>query len=205
MTGADRECLPSEVCVLCEAQHAVLPHGDLIDANKALRTTSNFVVMPALGPLSVGHVMAVTREHSTGLLQATPRILSEYETLSGDLRDYCAVRGLSLLEAEHGGAGQSQLGPCVAHTHIHLLPGHGQLVDVLSGEYPAAAESWARHASAYMWLRNGGTTFIHNAEHARGQALRRALAGAIGVEVWDWAIDPAWETISETVAFWIQP
>lgn len=191
-----------EDCPFCDTLGTDRTIAGPVDINERLRTTRHFIVIPALGPLVLGHALAVTREHSSGLLHCSLEVRSDYEAIALQLRSHCAKQGLSLLEAEHGGPGQIYRGPCIAHTHIHLLPGWGEYVDAFSETLPTIAVEQLDLCTAYISLRNAEDIRLHDASSAPGQQLRRTLAERAGIEVWDWALDAKLDLITATSGFW---
>lgn len=100
-----------------------------------------------------------------------------------------------MLEAEHGGASP---GPCIDHTHVHVIPGLGSAIDLLQSAdlQPQSGEP------GYIWLRAGNVERLYLGTGVRGQFLRRSIAGWKGIEDWDWAVAPKLTDVQATISFW---
>src|ERR1035438_7374890 len=68
-------------CPLCCAiDDRPLFIGD-VNVNTILGHSGNFVIIPALGPLVVGHVLVVSSQHAEGLRYLTPEVQQNYKRL----------------------------------------------------------------------------------------------------------------------------
>jgi diadenosine tetraphosphate (Ap4A) HIT family hydrolase len=191
-------------CALCTAADGVTPDHFPAPVNRVLLCTEHFVVVPALGPLVPGHALVVGRRHAGGLLTTADRVQTDYQRLAARLRAHCVTLGAELLELEHGGATAGGRGPCIDHTHVHLLPGLGHCLDVLEGRLPRLTDAPRDTAPfrPYMWLRNAGAESWYDAAQAIGQEARRAIGHALHLDDWDWAVNPGWQTVEETIDYW---
>ncbi len=117
-------------CVFCEA----LTNRKSALENTELLGSQHFVVIPALGPLTVGHAMIVSRKHYPSLASLGATGLSEYQDLVNQLRRSAPSLLGSSLEAEHGGTHLDPAGACIAHAHINLVPSSDHLADMLDGK-----------------------------------------------------------------------
>lgn len=107
-------------CTLCAVVDAG-PEGRRPVYDRHLVTSEALVIIPALGPVSPGHVMAVSRAHVANLASMTPAEVSEYNDLIRELSRNRACGLDHLLEAEHGGAERERAGACMTHVHIDLI------------------------------------------------------------------------------------
>ncbi|MCQ9181272.1 hypothetical protein KMT30_19930 [Streptomyces sp. IBSBF 2953] len=192
-------------CELCTAAQGVTPRHFPQPVNRVLLRSRHFVVVPALGPLVPGHALVVGRRHAGGLLTTARRVQTDYAELAALLRAHCALRGQDLLELEHGGATQGGRGPCIDHTHVHLLPGLSHCIGVLDGRLPrldAPPRPTAAVERPYLWVRNATEARWYDATRAIGQEARRAIGRALQIDDWDWAVSPGWETVKETIGYW---
>src|SRR5215471_12439458 len=115
-----------ETCALCRAADGKQLVIDGVNMNTILGRSGAFLIVPALGPLVVGHVLVVSAKHKAGLRYLTSADQQDYERLRVQVRSYCKKFGDTLLEAEHGARDTSVRGPCIRHTHVHILPGLGE-------------------------------------------------------------------------------
>lgn len=191
-------------CRLCDAQN----HKALKDKvyNRRLFETQHFVIIPALGPLVVGHVMVVSRCHIPSLLSAGSRIRNDYDHLMALLRTIPPYRDNDLLEAEHGALSGNSGGACIEHAHVNIFPKLGRYSAMFDGTYPIAGSSDAFPKRApdfpYVLLRGSSGFRIYDATSAGSQAIRRGLCGLLGLPDWDWRVEPNLELIEQTVALW---
>jgi diadenosine tetraphosphate (Ap4A) HIT family hydrolase len=192
-------------CPLCTAGRGTPLFEDGVNVNKILAGGNGFFVVPALGPLVLGHVLVISASHTEGLLYLSPDTRQRYATLSRVIRAYCAHRGTTVLEAEHGARHNSVRGPCIRHTHIHVLPGLGDLTHIFDERKDLDAVSTSDISSlgdTYLWIGNGIAQRLYRARNAAGQEIRRTVGGHLGVESWDWAVTPNTRLISSTIEYW---
>jgi diadenosine tetraphosphate (Ap4A) HIT family hydrolase len=200
---------PGKNCRLCNVLHNPFQFdsGELRPCDTILFKTTNFVLLPSIGPLVCGHAMVVSRMHYSSLASMPQEAIREYEELAQMLFRLPEISG-NLLEAEHGSTRECPAGACVVHTHIHLLPGfmkhHGFLDSSLPviGTFPNLA---AIHgvSQPYILLRgNLGEAVMFAADSVPTQAIRRVLCDRLGQSDWDWRVEPRNGLIEETVGFW---
>jgi len=194
-SAAARDGTEDDHCVFCDAMAA--DPGERAVEDQVLAEHGDLVLMPTVGPLVAGHALIVTATHTEGLWHSSPTLIRQYRAFVRDLRGRAAERGDSLLEVEHGGRSLNGRMPCIAHTHVHVLPGLGHLVDVLE------RSSLSRGIEpSYFWVSDGTDEFTYGATGAPSQLLRRAVADALGLEHWDWALMPPDGLLAATVEYW---
>ena len=151
--------------------------------------------------------MVVSRKHFVSLASMPLEAVQEYEKMVQMFFKLPEV-GRNLLEAEHGSTDKCDAGACVAHTHIHLLPGLAEQSDFFDGALHVAGtfngfSQLRGYGKPYILLRaNLGTTKIFHAEDVPTQAIRRMLCDRLGQPNWDWRTDPRDAIIGQTVNFW---
>src|SRR5689334_20504053 len=121
----------TESCPFC----AVLEGRSRERYDTVLAEASSFIVLPALGALQVGHVIAVTRQHTPNLLGSGDAVLQDYDALLASIRGREPYRD-SLLEAEHGASKNRRAGACIDHTHVNLIPNLGSLAGLVCNALP---------------------------------------------------------------------
>lgn len=172
--------------------------------DRPLSVLPNLYVIPALGPLVVGHVLVVARSHIVGI-RASPStaVLTDYETLAMSMRHRCEVAGLTLLELEHGSSHAHSSGPCIEHAHVHMLPGIADQSDLFAATFPAIeSSSSALRGISYFWVRTRANVVAYDATGARRQEPRILLAERLGLPSWDWLAAPNYAKIRKTISFW---
>lgn len=151
--------------------------------------------------------MVVSRMHFSSLASMPQEAIREYENMVQIFFRLPQIGG-NLLEAEHGSTPNCHAGACVAHTHIHLLPGFMKHHDFLNGRLQVVEtfpdlNSILGFSQPYILLRaNLGNAVIFGADSVPTQTIRRVLCDRLGETNWDWRTDPRNELIEETVAFW---
>lgn len=169
------------------------------EADRAILETDTYWMMAALGPLVLGHALLVTKHHGRGLLHEPTPTRAAYRRLAQRLRGLPALGRRGLLEVEHGGATTGRPGPCISHTHIHLLPGLGHLGGIFDAHLP---RSDIVSESSYIWTSDGTSSRLYNAERLPGQGMRRIFAQSLEVEDWDWLLCPNIPLVRRSRSFW---
>ena len=194
-------------CRLCNALRNPFTSGEIRPCDTVLFKGTKFVLLPAIGPLVRGHAMLVSRNHYPSLAAMPDEAIREYEGMIQNFFRLPRISG-NLLEAEHGSTADCHAGACVAHTHIHLMPGFAEHRDILDGSLPNAGTlsdltSIQRIKHPYIYLRaNLGEVAVFDSTSVPTQAIRRSLCGRLGQANWDWRTDPRDDLIHETIAFW---
>jgi diadenosine tetraphosphate (Ap4A) HIT family hydrolase len=191
-------------CPLCHAvqNQSIFMSG--INVNAILGGSDNFLIVPALGPLVVGHVLAISTEHTAGLQYLSAEVQQRYKRLSVKLRQYCVQFGDSVLEAEHGAHDGSIRGPCIRHTHIHILPGLGNAAGIFDKRptLEGARRSSSNSVDSYLWINDGNCDAVYDASRVIGQEIRQAVGEYLRIDDWDWAINPKTALIGLTIEYW---
>jgi len=191
-------------CPLCRAANGISLFENGVNVNTILGASGNFLIVPALGPLVVGHVLVISATHTEGLRFLPAKMQRRYELLSGELRAYCARLGDTVLEAEHGARNGSVRGPCIRHTHIHIMPSLGDAASIFDdrGDLEVVRSSASSPLGPYLWISNGSREKVYDASRAIGQEVRRTVGEHVGVDDWDWAVNPKTELIARTKEYW---
>ena len=94
--------------------------------NTLIAKSENFLLIPCIGPMVVGHAIVVSRNHHPSLASMGSNAIAEYDQFVKEL-----TRGTTdWLEFEHGATNDNCAGACVVHTHIHLVPGLSSYVTI---------------------------------------------------------------------------
>jgi len=171
--------------------------------------SQNFVVLPSVGPLTLGHVLVVSREHCTSLSSMGFAALREYDSL----RKYVArMDGLykgNLLQAEHGAASDKRGGTCIVHAHVNWLPQSARFSRIIEGVLPKipgirGVSSLTNVSGPYIMVRvDGSRPKVYDATNSPSQLVRRLICESSGRDDWDWATSPNILLIQETVEHWM--
>ena len=193
-----------EACPLCLAvsDHPLSLRG--INANTILGRNEEFIIVPALGPLVIGHVLAISAAHTDGLKYLQASVQRSYEELSVKIHRYCRDLGDTVLEAEHGARSTSLRGPCIRHTHVHILPRLGTATTLFENKHNLSTVDGERlnATDSYLWVSNGRHIRTYDASRIVGQQIRQTIGNYLKVDDWDWAVNPKAELITSTIAYW---
>ena len=179
--------------------------NDWIDASASpfdtfLRQSPIVNLMPALGMLAPGYLLATTTEHllSTAYLGAAglAALANEVDALVGELADTFGP----YLTFEHGSCPES--GSCIEHAHVHLIPAADELRQII-----LTSRRWRKlgtiadladlAGTEYGLLQIDGDYFV-DTEPFPSQWIRQVVAGFVGAPVWDWALDSGWANLKTT-------
>lgn len=199
-----------EDCDLCSAVYDGLGADPSRIYNNVLATYNRFLVLPAVGPLTLGHVMVVSRSHYPNLRSMGEPALRDYNQLINSI--CCRVpmyHRSGLVEAEHGSREDEMSGGCIVHSHIHLLPGVADQLRRLYTErdefkmQTSGLETIKDVAPPYSWVRYGEeSALIYRVRELPAQAFRRLVALRLQIEGWDWAAFQRLPLIRQTIKLW---
>lgn len=168
---------------------------------------SQFVVLPTLAPLSVGHILVLPIKHLTSFAELAA---------AGQLARSVLTEVLAKVEHrfgpcvcfEHGTLRPSADGGCsVSHAHVHVVPVSSTPVFPDFAAFKRA-ETWkkvvilAAGRQGYIYLRwVDGETFCAPVDDLPSQTMRRWLAQELGVQRWDWRSSGADELLHPTIGW----
>jgi diadenosine tetraphosphate (Ap4A) HIT family hydrolase len=194
-------------CSLCQnvdLEGAMNPTGTEFD--RVLLRGPHAVLVPTLGMLVPGYLMAVTTRHLTsfGALGSDclanivgPWVTSTLSHLGQTFSEY--------LVFEHGaGDVGAARGGCVVHAHLHLIPGDRRLLEMVlnDGEWveTAALSDMASHATdGYAFVSQGERAWYIPRPTFPGQWIRRRVAEWAGrPHEWDWGAFPHKDNLAAT-------
>jgi diadenosine tetraphosphate (Ap4A) HIT family hydrolase len=167
----------------------------------------DFIVIPAVGPLSLGHVMIVSRTHLPNLGAMSRESIAEYEKLVGAVCSRLGVPRHTVLEAEHGSHVDDAGGACISHVHVNVIPEMAQYAEMFTHVLPPLP---VRHdltdlldkKAPYILLRNSESAKLHDATGVPSQLIRRRIFELLGRDDWDWGAYPAIGLIERTIELW---
>lgn len=198
---------PAVQCRLCAAiADASNLGGARHPENTLLIETPHFIVVPALGPLTFGHILVISKRHVP-----SAAVLSKAEDADLDKLLTRLARnarfGSRFLEFEHGSTDNESGGASVIHAHIHWLPMTDHLISVPRGllpKIPVKSRGQLRgYKGPYIYLRSAKTFDAYEAPNLCSQYLRRLLAKGLGSPtIWNWRRSPRMRMIHETIRNW---
>ncbi|MFG2312881.1 hypothetical protein ACGFS9_30040 [Streptomyces sp. NPDC048566] len=173
--------------------------------NDPLMRSGSALAIPAVGSLVPGYLLALPLRHvpNASLLPSSER---------GDFADFVlsvntclsAVYSRPVTMFEHGGCASDPLdSSCIAHAHVHLVPG----VYDLAGATPGRVEkyrSWADFIDSapegpYLACTDAGGTVWKFPDLRQPQFYRQVVAKCLHIaDRWDYAVHPEWANIRQT-------
>ena len=116
---ADLSDLSCEFCLRLGRSNPNRPWFDFFE----LGGSESFVVVAALGALTPGHIMIVSRRHVERLADLALAELIEVDDVAGEwLSKLVDNWGCSVFFFEHGGRSETGERACIAHAHLQMLP-----------------------------------------------------------------------------------
>jgi len=176
---------------------------------RILLESGPFVVVPSLGPLTVGHVLIVPREHYLSVGGLPPRLMEQLASVYLAVWDFLEDKFGQCMAFEHGCAeGGKRGGACVDHAHVHLLPAGCALAQRLEaiGRPGVIADltelaQWHADGEAYLFYESRDRVKrVWSVGAIPSQLLRMLIAGELGVgDRWDWRADFGIGTFRSTI------
>jgi diadenosine tetraphosphate (Ap4A) HIT family hydrolase len=169
--------------------------------------SSELVVIPAVGPICVGHVMVVSKQHLSNLASFSESQSEEYEALIASISKLPGYSRENLLEAEHGSSSSESGGSCINHLHVNLIPGFGAFGSLFDDQLPKIStandlKQVKPSTAPYIFLRGAGMQRVYDARGVPSQLIRRALFDKLGRTDWDWAVFPHLDIVKKTLQLW---
>jgi diadenosine tetraphosphate (Ap4A) HIT family hydrolase len=154
----------------------------------------NVSMVPALGMLMPGYLLAVTNEHITSFAQLGKGNLTEVNKSMQDYQDYLATFFGTYVRIEHGSDNIIECGSggCIDHAHQHLVPDL-EVSNFIQGKLPWQQLSCYEDIAdfrghPYIYLGKLGLHFVVADPKLPGQWTRRQIAEVMGLDNWDWAL-----------------
>ncbi|MGA7578811.1 MAG: HIT domain-containing protein [Desulfobaccales bacterium] len=194
-------------CPLCSVLKSSGSVKSAESCNTILLESNKFVVLSSIGPLTIGHVMVVSRGHYDSLSSMGIESIREYEDLYETISLTSFYKNKGILEVEHGATEDYCAGACVTHTHIHLIPSLSNYDNIFEGILARIPlnklTDLSRIRKPYLLIRATGRPIrLYEAFDLPCQAIRRALCRVLGRDDWDWKIYPHYDLIDRTIEIW---
>lgn len=196
---ADREA--SEFKCVCPA---------ILD--RTVLSTPRFRVVAGLGAFRAPYFLVVPVRHVLSFAALTRAELLEADEVLTVLLAKFAYAGVRLVNFEHGSSGSNPSGGCIAHAHLHVMASDVYLRKDLQSEFKTVDVSMLStlsdlaHGVSYLyWHEPEASPIFIETESIRlpSQYFRRCIAAKTnGVDVWDWAVQPACDLVVKTLDMW---
>ena len=203
MTNRYPSCLQKEACPLCAEINGIPEHDQYKPVappelpKRILYSSENFIVIPALGPLSEGHLLLLTRDHYLNLSQIPSVLFAELSLLISFLKKVLTYTYGPTILFEHGPISESRkAGCCITHAHIHLLPLKNDIESQLSSDFERNEATGIGDLTtqeqliSYIYYENQiGESYIYEVnDNLPSQYVRQIIAQSIGKpEIWNWS------------------
>ena len=173
--------------------------------NQILYENDRFVIIPSIGPFTVGHVLVVPKIHIISLFNSPVDIINDYQVFINDITSKMAIFSAELLEIEHGSTNTINAGASIQHSHIHLIPGYGFLENILEDKFKVIKSKnniigLSRINKPYVYIR--GSTRISKLYLVGAlpqQYMRKVLFNQYGRNDWNWKKYPNLNIIKKTI------
>lgn len=192
-------------CKLCGIIPNPFSFGDLRPCDTPFHTSKSFLTTPALAPLCLGHGMIISRQHFASLLSMDFYLRAEFETICSALSEVWPNQ--SLIFAEHGASLADETGPCIAHTHVNVIPyvpDNLLLLESYGHKLIAAGalEFFPKMRDSYFLIGRNGNWFLYDTENAPSQYIRQLLFRHYNLPHWDWRLFRNEELERKTLKEW---
>ncbi len=189
-------------CCLCnEIETGIFPaeYAAVYGVDKRICFESdNFIVIPSVSPLAIGHTMLLPKQHYTSIMACPKEMKDEALTLIDSLYANLSDRFGQLFLFEHGVGRLDDVACGINHAHLHFVPlpenisngiiekviqqlgttGVTTLNDLYNAKY---------HADAYIMMGNRFNSMQKIvSDHIPSQLVRKLIAGRLNNKTWDW-------------------
>lgn len=134
--------------------------------SRLLGQTENLAVIADLSPLTLGHILILSRQHYLNFAQVVEAYPFEITTLLNLLRPQYVQTFGRMTILEHGSAENMVNGACITHAHLHLLPISRQAVDETiesDGLHWTPAQPSSRNCAFHRLINCSNTLFRRTA------------------------------------------
>lgn len=190
-------------CTFCD----VMPDPQsAFDVNQSIDSTG-VSIMPTIGMMLPGYLLAVTDAHMTSFAQMNNGELTKVDDALTVIEDELTPLFGGYFRLESGSDNvrlSCGSGGCIDHAHQHLVPATdvgAYILDKLPWKQLDAYEELAAYRGRpYIYLGMAGLHNVVAEPGLPGQWMRQQLATVRDLPVWDWALDPGRENLLETFA-----
>ncbi|MDD5191619.1 MAG: HIT domain-containing protein [Candidatus Nanoarchaeia archaeon] len=195
--------------------------GRAINQDRVLCQTSNFFVIPTLGPIGIeGYLLIVPKKHYLGFAEVPPKLYPELNELLSSVKGIIKSEYKKpALIFEHGPrVGKPKSGQSIDHAHLHVVPGIDitkdwalDLMSRLKGEglfyRVERVEGFEKgkilleRGVSYLYVENlDGWKLLSEQNFNRpSQYFRKMVANYVNPNAWNWKRNPDRETLEKTV------
>lgn len=155
-------------------------------ANTQIDETEHFFLIPAVGCLVDGYLLAVSKKHIHSMAELTPSEKDEYFALLAKYRKlFFKSYGQSPIIFEHGSTPfqESASASSIYHAHTHLVNHHFQNeAQILADLKLEPISSFEKITTNYIfYLAPDGTPYLSTHFNPVSQQMRRYIAQDLGI------------------------
>jgi diadenosine tetraphosphate (Ap4A) HIT family hydrolase len=192
----------------CSANSFAARYGHELESRLILEQ-SDFQVLPSLGQIVPGYLLLVPKQHFRALADMSLNELKELEVLKMYIASQLYSTYGDYLFFEHG-ARTSDSGGCgISHAHLHAVPFPCDKDPVEELTRSFAFEEISnlpelkriQPEQPYLYYEAvRGKRYVFYPPFVPSQYIRRLLAEALGIEMWDWRQCGREESLLTTLA-----
>ncbi|MFG1690555.1 methyltransferase domain-containing protein [Gemmatimonadota bacterium] len=174
---------------------------------RVLIETPQFIVVPALGPLALGHLLIIPKAHLLSISRLSLEHRLELITLMRQCRQVLRSTYGDIVVFEHGPKEEDQAGGiCIAHAHVHIMPYEGEAQRILREDleetelYGLTELIENPPDEDYVYFEGSdGLSFKYAADFSvPSQYVRQVICEDLGNPDWDWRETPSMEMVVVT-------
>lgn len=192
------------VCDFCALANAQANSASSRFYDIPIYQTESLALLPAVGPMALGHVLVVTKRHLRNFSRCNDKEQRELDAIIEHVGAVWPFSSSGILQIECG-CGQFFSGSaCITHAHIGLIPYDPNYRLLLDCELPTHSEiSGVRDLRSdsrpYIYIESPEWTICYDGTSAEPQFIRKLIFSANGRTDWDWNSFPNLEQIRDTV------
>ena len=189
-----------------------LPVADRPPWNRPVLTAAGFEVVPSLGALVPGWLLAAPIEHRLRMADCSPGERRVLTMVRRQVHYKLEATFGPVISFEHGPRAPGSAAGCsVDHAHLHVVPVAGSVFDItrrlapkLSWESVTTMEAaWDSidAEDAYVAIEQEGDCWLarDRADRIPSQLFRQAIAELTGDSEWNWRTEPQVGTVDLTI------
>ncbi len=196
-----------ENCPLCNAViDSKMPSSIY---NQTLFETENFLILSTIGPISLGHILIISKRHFENLSKMDLNIINEYERTYELICEKIPFYR-NALQFEHGALETENQAACIVHTHVHLIPGLAKYEGKITENLLKLIESDNLSGlnsikNPYLMVKGESKKYkFYEANNLPSQFVRRILAKELKLDDFDWIIRERLDLIAKTNNLWLR-
>lgn len=171
------------------------------------------LAVPSVGALVEGWLLLIPHRHVLSLVELDWAERAEFGHLVDAAIALVQAQYGPIVLFEHGPSMPERTAGCgIDHAHMHVVPTSADLrsetqaldISPTTLRWRAAKAVWdaeQEHGAGldYLYLKAAdGSEWVASASCIPSQLFRRAIAGSIGQETWDWKADPHTDLVDAT-------